>query len=333
MGRDMLVEGKWRTDVEPNTDEDGRFDRWTTTFRDWIADGADARFPPEPGRYHLYVSRSCPWAHGVALVRRLTGLEAAITMDVVDPRQYGQGWEFDPDKAGCTPDTVLGSDYLHEVYTAAESAYTGRVTVPTLWDREEETIVNNESIELMRMLDDALTAEKRLDVDLYPEGYRDEIDRHVEELYGPVNNGVYRAGHAATQAAHEEAVRDLFDALDRYDALLADRRYLAGDRLTLADVRFFPTLVRFDEAYHTHFMCNVRRIVEYEHLWGYVRDLYQTPGVAATVDVAHIKDAYYHNMPSVSPQGLVPLGPDPDFTAPHERDRLPGGPPAALAEA
>jgi putative glutathione S-transferase len=316
MGRNMLVDGEWRTDVEPSTDEDGAFDRVETTFRDRIRDAPDARFRPEADRYHLYVARNCPWAHGAALTRRLAGLSDVISLDIVDPWREDEGWEFTPGKDGCTPDTVNGREYLREVYVKADPAYTGRVTVPVLWDGRAGTIVNNESIEIMRMLavefgdvgDDGL--------DLYPEGYRAEIDRIVDAIYDPINNGVYRAGFAESQAAYDEAVRDVFDALDHWDSVLADRRYLAGDRPTLADVRLFPTLIRFDECYHTAFKCNRKYVHQYEHLWPYLRDLYGTPEVAETVVWDHIKDQGYY-------QGeITPIGPGLDYGAPHDRDRL-----------
>ncbi len=323
MGRNMLVDGEWRTDVESPTDEDGEYRRVESGFRDWIRAAPDARFTPDDRRYHLYVSRSCPWAHGVALVRRLKDLADAITVDLLDPVRHDEGWEFTPEKNGCTPDTVNGADYLREVYVKADPDYTGRVTTPVLWDREHETIVNNESIEIMRMLDRAFDEYSPAAVDLYPEGYRNEVDDAIEEMYDPLNNGVYRAGFADSQEAYEAAVEDVFEALDHYDELLADRRYLAGDRLTLADVRLFPTLIRFDEVYHTHFRCNRRRIEEYDHLWGYLRDLYQTPGFAETVNVDHIKQGYVSGS-TLNPKGIVPVGPDPDFEAAHDRDRLAG---------
>ena len=317
----MLVDGEWRTDVEPHTNEDGEFDRVTTSFRDWIRDEPSADFQPEAGRYHLYVARNCPWAHGAALTRRLTGLTDAVTMDVVDPVREDEGWEFTPEKEGCTPDTVNGADYLREVYVKADPEFTGRVTVPVLWDRERETIVNNESIEIMRTFATEFGDVGDPGVDLYPEGYRDEVDRIIDDIYDSINNGVYRAGFASSQSAYDEAVREVFDALDHWDSVLADQRYLAGDRLTLADVRIFPTLVRFDECYHTAFKCNRQYVLQYEHLWPYLRDLYQTPGFAETVVMDHIKDQGYY-------QGqITPIGPDPDFEAPHDRDRLPGGPP------
>jgi len=325
MGRDMLVDGEWRTDVEPHTDEDGAFDRVTTSFRDWIAgtrrsaDDVVADGPaPEADRYHLYVARNCPWAHGAALARRLAGLTDVVTMDVVDPVREDEGWEFTPTKDGCTADTVNGTDYLRDVYVAADPSFTGRVTVPVLWDRERETTVNNESIEIMRMFATAFEALGEGGTDLYPEGYRDEVDRVIEDIYDSINNGVYRAGFASSQAAYDDAVSDLFAALDHWDDVLADQRYLAGDRLTLADVRAFPTLLRFDPCYHTAFNCDRQYLHQYEHLWPYLRDLYQTPGFAATVNMTHIRDQGYF-------QGrITPIGPDLDFGAPHDRDRLPG---------
>ncbi|MFW5938243.1 MAG: glutathione S-transferase family protein [Halanaeroarchaeum sp.] len=330
MGR--LIDGEWHTDETLEHADDGSFERQETTFRDRIAADPDAEFPAEPGRYHLYVSRACPWAHRTTIVRRLKGLEDVISMDVVDPVRIDQGWEFAPEKDDCTPDTVNGFDYLREVYTAADPEYTGRVTVPVLWDRERETIVNNESQEIIEMLDAAFDEYATRDLTLYPQDRRDEVDRLVDEIYEPINNGVYRAGFAGTQAAYEAAVEELFEALDRWESVLDDQRYLAGDRLTLADVCLFPTLYRFDSVYHTHFKCNVRRIADYPNLRNYLRELYQLPGVAATCNVEHVKEHYYRSHADINPSGLVAVGPDEDFDAAHDRDRLPGGPPGALAD-
>ncbi|MFT4881512.1 MAG: putative glutathione S-transferase [Salinirussus sp.] len=326
----MLVDGEWVTDTYEETDDNGEFQRQETMFRDRIEDDPDARFQPEAGRYHLYVSYACPWAHRTLLVRALKGLEDDISVDVVDPYRGEDGWQFTPEKAGCTTDTVNGSDYLREVYQAADGDVTGRVTVPVLWDKQEETIVNNESEEIIRMLDTEFGDIATRDVDLYPEGYQEEVDRVIEAIYEPVNNGVYRCGFADSQAAYDEAAEELFSALDHWDSVLADQRYLAGDRLTEADICMFTTLVRFDEVYHTHFMCNHRLIREYDNLWPYLRDLYGTPGVAETVDIDHITEHYYTTHPDVSPKRIVPTGPDPDFEAAHDRDELPGEPPAAL---
>ncbi|WP_312912139.1 glutathione S-transferase family protein [Natronosalvus caseinilyticus] len=327
----MLVDGEWRTDASETTNEEGAFERQTTTFRDEIRDEPDARFQPEAGRYHLYVSYACPWAHRTLLVRSLKGLEDAISVSVVDPYRAEGGWQFTPEKDGCTVDHVHGADYLRELYVRADPDATCRVTVPVLWDTKEDTIVNNESEEIIRMLDTEFDDLATRDVDLYPEGYREEVDEIIEAIYEPINNGVYRAGFATKQEPYEEAVDDLFEALAHWDDVLAEQRYLAGDRLTEADVCLFTTLVRFDQVYHTHFMCNVKFIREFDHLWPYLRDLYQTPGVAETVDMDHIKEHYYTTHPDVNPHGIVARGPDLEFEAPHDRDQLSGEPPAALA--
>jgi len=321
----MLVDGEWQTDAYEATNEEGEFDRSETDFRNWL-DGSVAAageepnasaFEPESGRYHLYISRACPWAHRAAMTRQLRGLDDEISISLVQPERYDEGWEF----SEAHPDPLHGYDYLREVYTHADPDYTGRVTVPVLWDKQEETIVNNESSEIMRMLDTAFDGN---DVSLYPEGLRSEIDEIVDAIYEPINNGVYRAGFAGTQAAYENAVDDLFDALDHWEEVLADQRYLAGDgeRLTLADVAMFATLVRFDHVYHTHFKCNRRAIHEYPNLWGYTKDVYQTPGVEETVNMDHITRHYYVSHGDLNPKRIVAVGPDLDFTAPHDRDRF-----------
>jgi putative glutathione S-transferase len=322
----MFVDGEWRTDTYEMNNDDGEFDRQPTTFRNALG---TEEFPAVSDRYHLYVSRACPWAHGAAMVRALMGLEEQISMDIVDPYRDERGWQFTPEKDDCTSDTVNDFDYLGEAYVAADPDYTGRVTVPVLWDRERETIVNNESIEIMREFARAFEGNG---ADLYPADVRDEVDQVVEDIYNPINNGVYRAGFAGTQQAYETAVAELFGALDHYDEILADQRYLVGDgeRLTLADLRMFATLVRFDQVYHTHFKCNQRLISQYDNLWPYVRDVYQTPGVAKTVNMAHIKQHYYTTHTDINPTAFVAVGPDLDFEAPHDRDDLPGEPPAAL---
>ncbi len=326
----MLVDGEWRTDAFQSTNEEGAFERQTTPFRDQVRDEPDARFQPEAGRYHLYVSLACPWAHRTLLMRSLLGLEDAISVSVVDPYRGEDGWQFTPEKEGCTVDHIADADYLRELYVAADPDATCRVTVPVLWDREEETIVNNESREIMRMLDTEFRSVGSRDVTLLPEGTTDEVDRILDEIYEPINNGVYRAGFAKNQGPYDEAIDDLFGALDHWESVLADQRYLAGDQLTEADIAMFTTLVRFDNVYHTHFMCNVQFIREYQHLWGYLRDLYQTPGVAETVDMSHIKEHYYTTHPDVTPSGIIARGPDLEFSAPHDRDELAGGPPTDL---
>ncbi|WP_049981812.1 glutathione S-transferase family protein [Halolamina rubra] len=326
----MLVDGEWRTDAREYTDASGEFDRQESRFRDWLDGGVAAageppessEFAPESGRYHLYICRACPWAHRAAMVRRLRGLQDEISISLVQPERYDQGWEFSDDH----PDPLYGYDYLREVYVDADPEYTGRVTVPVLWDEQEETIVNNESSEIMRMLDTAFDGNG---VSLYPEALRGEIDEIVDAIYEPINNGVYRAGFAGTQAAYEAAVDDLFDALDHWEGVLADQRYLAGDgdRLTLADVAMFATLVRFDHVYHTHFKCNRRAIHEYPNLWGYTKDLYQTPGIAETVNMDQITRHYYGSHADINPKRIVAVGPEIDFTEPHGRDELAGEPP------
>ncbi|WP_049901100.1 glutathione S-transferase family protein [Natrinema sp. J7-1] len=329
----MLVDGEWRTDTYESTDDGGSFERQETTFRDEIRDDPDARYQPEAGRYHLYASYACPWAHRTLVTRALKGLEDAISVSIVDPYRDADGWQFTPDKEGCTRDPRHDAEFLRELYVRADPDATCRVTVPVLWDKKTETIVNNESAEIMRMLDTEFDDIASRDVDLYPEGYRDEVDRIIDEIYEPINNGVYRAGFATEQGPYDEAIADLFSALDHWDEVLADRRYLAGDRLTEADIAMFTTLVRFDSVYHTHFMCNVQYVREYDNLWPYLRDLYQTPGVAETVNMAHIKEHYYTTHPDVNPHRIVARGPDLDFEAPHDRDDRPGGPPSDLVAA
>lgn len=310
------------------TDEAGRYQRQTAAFDDRIEDRPDPSYPPESGRYHLYVSRACPWAHGAVLVRTLLGLENTISMDVLDPYREEDGWQFSPEKSGCTADTVNGAEFLQEIYEQADPTYAKRPTVPVLWDRERETILNNESIEIMRMLATAFGPRGQLD--LYPPDRREAIDEVVADLYKSVNNGVYRAGFAETQLAYDEAVDDIFEALDRWESVLGKGRFLLGETITLADLRLFATLVRFDAVYHTHFKCNVRRIVDYPNLWGFTREVYQLPGVAETVNMEHIKEHYYRTHPELNPNRIVARGPDLDFEAPPDRERFPGDLPAVL---
>jgi putative glutathione S-transferase len=323
----MLVDGEWRTDAYESTNEAGEFDRQETSFRERVRDDPDAAHPAEAGRYHLYISRACPWAHRTALTRRLKGLEDAVSLSVVEPVRIDDGWEFSEEH----PDPLYGESYLRDLYVRADDDYTGRVTVPVLWDTEEETIVNNESREIMRMLDVEFDAHAENDVDLWPEGHREAVDDAIDDIYDPINNGVYRAGFAASQDAYDEAVEDLFSALDRWESVLDDQRYLVGDVLTEADLAMFATLVRFDHVYHTHFKCNRRAIHEYPNLWNYTKELYQLPGVAETVNLDHVVRHYYRSHGDVNPMRLVPTGPDVEFTEPHDRDRLAGGPPAGLA--
>ncbi|WP_165351474.1 glutathione S-transferase family protein [Halogeometricum borinquense] len=322
----MLVDGEWRTDAYESTNEDGEFNRQETSFRNWIRDDADAEFPAESGRYHLYISRACPWAHRAAMTRRLKGLEDAISLSVVEPVRINDGWEFSAEY----PDPLYGEDYLRDIYTRADDEFTGRVTVPVLWDKERETIVNNESREIMRMLDTEFDAHAKHDVDLWPEGYREEVDESIDSIYEPINNGVYRAGFADSQDAYDEAITELFDALDHWESVLEDQRFVVGDVLTEADIAMFVTLIRFDHVYHTHFKCNRRAIHEYPNLWNYTKELAQLPGVAETINIDHITRHYYMSHGDVNPKRLVPVGPDIDFYDDHDRDRLPADLPAVL---
>jgi len=318
----MMVEGEWKTERQwQNTD--GRFVRSATSFRDWITADGSSGFPAEADRYHLYVAWACPWAHRTAIMRRLKGLEEAVGLSAVGSFMGEDGWAFH-DEPGVIPDTVNGAYYLREVYAKADPDYTGRVTTPVLFDKETGTIVNNESREIIRMLDTEFEELATKKADFCPADLREEIDATIDAIYEPINNGVYRSGFATTQEAYEEAVTELFDALDGWEGVLGARRYLCGDRITEADWCLFPTLVRFDAVYHGHFKCNLRRIVDYPNLWGYLRDLYQYPGVAETVDMGHIKRHYYRSHESINPTRIVPKGPVLDLAGPHDRARLSG---------
>jgi putative glutathione S-transferase len=310
----LLVDGVWRDEWYDTTSTGGRFVRQDASFRDRVEDAPGARFRPERHRYHLYVSLACPWAHRVLVVRALKGLEDALPVSVVDPLMADRGWVFS-DGPGCVPDPVFGAERLSEIYLRADSSYTGRVTVPVLWDKRESTIVNNESSEIIRILNHAFDAFATRELhDLYPEALRDEIDQVNARVYDTVNNGVYKAGFATTQEAYESAVVPLFETLDWLDARLEARRYLVGDRLTEADIRLFTTLVRFDAVYHGHFKCNLRRLVDYRHLWPYARRIYQTPHVRETVSFSHIKAHYYRSHVTINPSRVVPLGPLVDWS-------------------
>ena len=324
MAPGMLVEGEWRTERQ-RQDEEGRFVRTETSFRNFVTANGSSGYRAEPGRYHLYISWACPWAHRTAIMHKLKGLEDAIGLSAVGSFMGDDGWAF-YDEPGEIPDTVNGVRYLREIYLKADPNYTGRVTTPVLWDKEAGTIVNNESRDIIRMFDHEFDAVPgaRPEVDFCPEDLREEVDRTLDELYEPVNNGVYKTGFAATQEAYEEAVMQLFDALDRWEEFLGRRRYLCGDRITEADWSFFATLVRFDPVYYGHFKCNLRRIVDYPNLWGYLRDLYGQTGVAETVDFGHIKRHYYRSHESINPTRIVPKGPILNFDEPHDRERLSG---------
>lgn len=323
----LLVEGKWHDRGYDTAGNGGRFVRAQSQWRDWVTrDGAPAEgrkrgFKAEPGRYHLYVSLACPWAHRTLIFRALKRLEDVFSVSVVHHFMGADGWTFLAED-GATGDTLYGLDFLHQIYTRADPAYSGRVTVPVLWDKKEQTIVSNESSEIIRMLNSAFDAWGDASLDFYPQALRGEIDKVNALVYPSVNNGVYRAGFATTQAAYEEAFGDLFSALDTLEDRLSQQRYLAGDRITEADWRLFTTLVRFDPVYVGHFKCNLRRIADYPNLSNYLRDLYQVPGVSGTVNLHHIKAHYYGSHETINPTRIVPVGPELDHGAPHDRARF-----------
>ncbi|MGI8633677.1 MAG: glutathione S-transferase family protein [Solirubrobacterales bacterium] len=313
-----------RTTVENEVDSDsGRFNRQTSEFRRWVSTDGSTDFPAEAGRYHLYVCLACPWAHRAIITRRIKGLEDAISMSLVDPIRDEKGWRFG-DAPGSEPDPLHGWDYLSEAYEATDPGYDARVTVPVLWDTETGVIVNNESADVIRMLNNEFDELADHDVDLEPAALRDEIAELNAHVYQTVNDGVYQCGFAGSQKAYEEAFGPLFATLDELERRLADRRFLMGDQLTLADIRLFTTVVRFDPVYTLHFRCNLRRIIDYPNLWGWVRDVYQWPGIADTVSIEHIKRHYYCTHESLNPKRIVPVGPDIDYTTPHGREALAG---------
>lgn len=324
----LLVEGVWQDEWYDTDSTGGSFERQESLFRNWVtADGAagpsgENGFKAEAGRYHLYVSLACPWAHRTLILRKLKGLEDAISVDVVHPFMGETGWTFDNDFPGATGDTVNGKLKIYEIYRKAAPDYTGRVTVPLLWDKHRDRPVSNESSEIIRMLNTAFEDCGATGPDTYPEGLRDEIDDVNARVYSNVNNGVYKAGFATSQEAYETAFDALFEALDWLEQRLSRQRYLVGDQMTEADWRLFTTLVRFDPVYHGHFKCNLKRIDDYVHLPAYLRELYQVPGVADTCDFRHIKTHYYASHPTVNPTRIIPKGPEIDLMTPHGRDTL-----------
>lgn len=307
MATGMLVNGQW-TKEPYQQDPEGRFKRNPTKFRNWVSADGSTGFKAESGRYHLYVSLACPWAHRTLIMRKLKGLEEAISLSIVDPFMDEEGWEFS-DAPGCIPDTVHGSRYLREVYLKADQNCTGRVTVPVLWDKQKNTIANNESREIIRMFDTEFEAIAKSQVSFYPDPLQDEIDRAIDRIYQPINNGVYRAGFATTQTAYDEAVTELFEELDYWEGVLSQQPYLCGDQITEADWCMFTTLFRFDPVYYVHFKCNLRRISDYPHLGTYLKDLYQQPGVSDTCNLDQIKQHYYKSHPHINPTRIVPKGP------------------------
>ncbi len=320
----VLIDGKWRDEELPQeTAQTGEFRRVDSAFRDRITADGSSGFKAEAGRYHLYVAYGCPWAHRTLIFRALKKLEGAITVAYAVPGIKTQGWTYEASPAfpECVPDTVNGFHYLHEAYTASDPHYTGKVTVPTLWDKEKRRVVNNESSEIIRMLNSEFRGIAGDDTDYYPPALRAEIDRVNEVVYKTVNNGVYRCGFARSQAAYEAAYDALFATLDDLEARLGKQRYLVGHQLTEADWRLFPTLVRFDVAYNSLFKCNRQRIADYPNLLNYMCELYQVPGIAATVKARHYVMNYW-SIARLNPTGIIPKGTPVDYTQPHNRGRL-----------
>jgi putative glutathione S-transferase len=307
--------------------EKGKFVRTESSFRNWVTnDGSagpsgDEGFTAEPGRYHLYVSYACPWAHRALIFRALKGLEDVISVSVVHPLMPAESWVFG-EYPGATEDHINHAHYLYENYLKADPDFDGLVTVPLLWDKKHETIVNNESSEIIRMFNSAFDDYTESDLDFYPESLREEIDAINEIVYHNINNGVYRAGFATTQSAYDEAFDQLFNTMDELETLLSKQRYLVGKQITEADWRLFTTLVRFDAVYYNHFKTNKKRLIDYPGLWSYTRELYQVPGVAETVNMDHIKYHYFGSHKSINPTGIVPRGPDIDFMQPHGRESI-----------
>jgi putative glutathione S-transferase len=319
----LLIDGKWRDQWYNTESSGGEFVRQGSRFRAFVKPPdqcrPDERFSAEPGRYHLFVSLACPWAHRTLILRRLKQLEAVVGVTVVDPKMLENGWEF---SAVSKDNPLPDCDYLYQVYLRSTPDYEGRVTVPVLWDRKTNTIVNNESADIIRMLNSAFNRFTDVEQDYYPADLQPDIDAINRRVYDNVNNGVYRAGFATSQTAYETAFLALFETLDELESRLAGQRYLVGNRITEADWRLFTTLVRFDAVYYSHFKCNRQRIEDFPQLSHYLRDLYQQPGVAETVSLEHIKTHYYYSQNTVNPTRIIPLGPALDYGRPHDRDRF-----------
>ncbi len=321
----QLVNGIWQDVWYDTSSTQGRFKRMPSQFRNWVtADGQPGPtgaggFKAEPGRYHLYVSLACPWAHRTLVVRKLKGLEEAIGVSVVHPLMLENGWTFGTDFAGATGDTLFGLEYLYQLYLKADASYTGRVTVPVLWDKQTNTIVNNESSEIIRMFNDAFDGVGAREGHYYPTELREQIDELNAWIYPTVNNGVYKAGFATSQDAYTEAVTALFTSLDTLEERLSQSRFLTGEKLTEADIRLWTTLLRFDPVYVTHFKCDKKRISDYPNLYGFLRDIYQLPGVAETVSLDHIRHHYYRSHKTINPTGVISIGPEQNLDAPTSR--------------
>ncbi|MDK3072072.1 glutathione S-transferase family protein [Sedimentitalea sp. JM2-8] len=323
----LLIDGVWHDKWYDTKSSGGKFERSAAQFRNWVTEDGGAGptgtggFTPDSGRYHLYVSFACPWAHRTLIFRELKDLSDHIAVSVVHPDMLDKGWTFKTDDRGATGDTLHGQDYAHQIYTRAAPEYSGRVTVPILWDTWTNTIVSNESSEIIRMFNSAFDRLTGNCDDYWPAAMRDEIEQVNERIYDTVNNGVYKAGFATTQSAYDEAVGPLFDSLDWLEERLSRQRYLLGDRITEADWRLFTTLVRFDSVYHLHFKCNRARLIDFPNLWGYARELFHWPGVARTVNMAHIVRHYHYSHDSINPHRIIPINPVIDWHEPHRRDQ------------
>ena len=316
----LLVEGKWQDKWYDTKSSGGKFVRQASQFTHTI--GPDSEFKAQSGRYHLYVSLACPWAHRTLILRKLKGLEEHISVSVVHPDMLNNGWEFAGDGnhyAAATEDHLFAANYLHEIYTKAKTDITSRVTVPVLWDKQSDQIVNNESSQIVRIFNTAFNKLTGNTLDFYPQALRTQIDEINQFIYDNINNGVYKAGFATTQEAYTDAVTALFSALDKVESILAKQRYLAGDRITEADWRLFTTLVRFDAVYVGHFKCNLQRIADYPNMSNYLKELYQQPGIADTVNLDHIKRHYYFSHTTINPTQVVPKGPKLDLDGPWQR--------------
>jgi glutathionyl-hydroquinone reductase len=314
MASGIMVAGKWLADGNKRN-QNGEFHEVPTTFRHHITADGSSGFKAEAGRYHLYVALGCPWAHRTLIMREIKGLHDIVSISIVDAIMSDQGWMFS-EAPGSIPDSVNHAEYLQEIYLKADAKYTGRVTVPVLWDRQTQTIINNESREIMRMFDVEFAELATQKIDLYPRELQQQIDETIDAIYLPINAGVYRAGFATSQVAYEEAVTELFDSLDRWEIILSKQRYLCGDSLTEGDICMFVTLYRFDSVYYSHFKCNLRRIIDYPNLWNYLKDLYQRPEFKVTCNIDHIKRGYYMSMTDINPNRIVPKGPLIDFDEP-----------------
>ncbi|WP_438955487.1 glutathione S-transferase family protein [Cognatiyoonia sp.] len=321
----QLVDGVWQDVWYDTKSTGGAFKRTTAKFRNWItADGSagpsgEGGFPAEAGRYHLYVSYACPWAHRTLIFRKLKGLEDLITISAVHPDMLGEGWTFETDDKGATGDTLYGLDFAREVYTKADPKISGRVTVPVLWDKQRETIVSNESSEIIRMFNSTFNDITGNTLDLWPEELRDEIEEVNSRIYSTVNNGVYKSGFATSQEAYDAAVVPLFESLDWIEDRLAANRYLMGDQITEADWRLWTTLIRFDPVYNLHFKCNKKRIIDYPNIWAFTRELYQWDGVAETVNMDHIVRHYHYSHETINPNRIIPINPELGLAEPHHR--------------